>query len=354
PFCLLDYFPDNFITVIDESHVTVPQIRAMYGGDHSRKQTLVEYGFRLPAALDNRPLTLDEFEALTGQTIYVSATPADYELQKSEGVFVDQVIRPTGLLDPPIEVRPSLNQVDDLIKEIRIRAAQGERTLVTTLTKRMAEELTAYLSALNIRCRYIHSDIETLERIEIMEGLRAGEFDVIVGVNLLREGLDLPEVSLVAILDADKEGFLRSARSLTQTAGRAARNLNGMVIMYADTVTESMKQTINETNRRRAKQLKYNSEAGIKPTQIIKKKGSILAGLSKQGINVKAYVEPGKPDIAADPVVKYMNREALEKAIEKARKNMEKAASELDFIQAALFRDEMNELKKLLSQKNKT
>jgi len=351
PFCLLDYFPKNFITVIDESHVTVPQIRAMYGGDHSRKQTLVEYGFRLPAALDNRPLTLEEFESLTGQTIYVSATPADYELQKSEGVFVDQVIRPTGLLDPPIEVRPSLNQVDDLMKEIRKRAAKGERTLVTTLTKRMAEELTAYLSGFNIRCRYIHSDIETLERIEIMEGLRVGEFDVIVGVNLLREGLDLPEVSLVAILDADKEGFLRSARSLTQTAGRAARNLNGMVIMYADTVTESMQQTIDETNRRRAKQLKYNSEAGIKPAQIIKKKGSILAGLSKQGVNVKAYVEPEKPDIAADPVVKYMNREALEKAIEKARKNMEKAASELDFIQAALYRDEMNELKNLISQK---
>lgn len=351
PFCLLDYFPDNFITVIDESHATIPQIRAMYGGDHSRKQTLVEYGFRLPAALDNRPLTLDEFESLTGQTIYVSATPADYELRKSEGVYVDQVIRPTGLLDPPVEVRPSLNQVDDLMKEIRNRTKAGERTLVTTLTKRMAEELTAYLLKYDIKCRYIHSDIDTLERVEIMEGLRNGEFDVLVGVNLLREGLDLPEVSLVAILDADKEGFLRSARSLTQTAGRAARNLHGMVIMYADRVTESMQQTIDETNRRRAKQLNYNTAMGITPAQIIRKKGLILSGLSKQGVKVKAYVEPEKPDIAADPVVRYMNREALEKAIEKARKNMEKAASELDFIEAARYRDEMAELKKLLSQK---
>lgn len=351
PFCLLDYFPDDFITIIDESHATIPQIRAMYGGDHARKQTLVEYGFRLPAALDNRPLTLDEFESLTGQTIYVSATPAEYELRKSEGVFVDQVIRPTGLLDPPVEVRPSLNQIDDLIKEIRSRSKAGERILVTTLTKRMAEELTAYLLKYDIRCRYIHSDIDTLERVEIMEGLRAGEFDVLVGVNLLREGLDLPEVSLVAILDADKEGFLRSARSLTQTAGRAARNINGKVIMYADTITESMQATIDETNRRRAKQMKYNMEMGIEPAQIVKKKGSILAGLSKQGIRVKAYVEPETPDIAADPVIKYMSREALEKAIEKAKKNMEKAASELNFIEAARYRDEMNELKKLLSQK---
>ncbi|HPC99209.1 MAG TPA: excinuclease ABC subunit UvrB [Bacteroidales bacterium] len=353
PFCLLDYFPENFITVIDESHVTIPQIRGMYGGDHSRKQTLVEYGFRLPAALDNRPLTLDEFESLTGQTIYVSATPADYELQKSEGVFVDQVIRPTGLMDPPVEVRPSLNQVDDLIKEIRKRASSGERTLVTTLTKRMAEELTAYLTKFGINCRYIHSDIDTLERVEIMEGLRSGEFDVLIGVNLLREGLDLPEVSLVAILDADKEGFLRSARSLTQTAGRAARNINGAVIMYADNITESMRLTIDETNRRRAKQLKYNSEMGITPTQIVKKKGSILAGLSKQGVKVKAYIEPEKPDIAADPVVQYMTPEALEKAIEKARKNMEKAAAGLDFIQAARYRDEMAALKELLNRKNR-
>jgi len=351
PFCLLDYFPDDFITLIDESHATIPQIRAMYGGDHARKQTLVEYGFRLPAALDNRPLTLEEFESLTGQTIYVSATPAEYELRKSEGIFVDQVIRPTGLLDPPVEVRPTLNQIDDLIKEIRSRSKEGERILVTTLTKRMAEELTAYLIKYDIRCRYIHSDIDTLERIEIMEGLRSGEFDVLVGVNLLREGLDLPEVSLVAILDADKEGFLRSARSLTQTAGRAARNINGKVIMYADTITESMQATIDETNRRRAKQMKYNMEMGIEPAQIVKKKGSILAGLSKQGIRVKAYVEPETPDIAADPVIRYMSREALEKAIEKAKKNMEKAASELNFIEAARYRDEMNELKKLLAQK---
>jgi excinuclease ABC subunit B len=352
PFCLLDYFPDNFITVIDESHVSMPQIRAMFGGDHSRKQTLVEYGFRLPAALDNRPMRLEEFESLTGQIIFVSATPADYELEKSEGVFVDQVIRPTGLLDPPVEIRPSLNQVDNLMAEIRKRTAAGERTLVTTLTKRMAEELTTYLLRFDIRCRYIHSDIDTLDRIEIMEGLRDGAFDVLIGINLLREGLDLPEVSLVAILDADKEGFLRSSRSLTQTAGRAARNLNGMVIMYADTITRSMQQTINETNRRREKQLKYNSEMGITPAQIIKKSGSILKGLSKQGIKLKAYIEPEKPDIAADPVVKYMNKEALEKAVEKTRKAMEKAASELDFIEAARFRDELAELQKLLRTKS--
>jgi excinuclease ABC subunit B len=351
PFCLLDYFPGNFITVIDESHVSMPQIRAMFGGDHSRKQTLVEYGFRLPAALDNRPLRLEEFESLTKQIIFVSATPADYELEKSEGVFVDQVIRPTGLLDPPVVVKPSLNQVDDLMGEIRKRTAAGERTLVTTLTKRMAEELTTYLSKFNIRCRYIHSDIDTLERVEIMEGLRSGEFDVLIGVNLLREGLDLPEVSLVAILDADKEGFLRSARSLTQTAGRAARNLNGMVIMYADTITGSMQQTIDETNRRRAKQFKYNTEMGITPTQIYRKSGSALRGLNRQGIKVKAYIEPDRPDIAADPVVKYMNREALEKAIEKTRKAMEKAASELDFIQAARYRDEMADLQQLLRSK---
>ena len=352
PFCLLDYFPDDFITIIDESHASVPQIRAMYGGDHSRKQTLVEYGFRLPAALDNRPMRLEEFEALTGQTIFVSATPAEYELEKSEGVFVDQVIRPTGLLDPPVEVRPSLNQIDDLMKEIRERTSLGERTLVTTITKRMAEELSAYLIKYDIKCRYIHSDIDTLERIDIMEGLRSGEFDVLVGVNLLREGLDLPEVSLVAILDADKEGFLRSARSLTQTAGRAARNLNGKVIMYADIVTESMQQTINETNRRREKQMRYNEKMGITPAQIIKKTGTILAGLSKKGVAVRAYIEPERTDITADPVVKYMNREALEKAIEKAKKNMEKAASELDFIQAARFRDEMTELQRLLHSRS--
>jgi excinuclease ABC subunit B len=352
PFCLLDYFPDNFITVIDESHASMPQIRAMFGGDHSRKQTLVEYGFRLPAALDNRPMRLEEFESLTGQVIFVSATPADYELEKSEGVFVDQVIRPTGLLDPAIEIRPSLNQVDNLMAEIRKRTAAGERTLVTTLTKRMAEELTAYLLKFDIRCRYIHSDIDTLERIEIMEGLRNGAFDVLIGVNLLREGLDLPEVSLVAILDADKEGFLRSSRSLTQTAGRAARNLNGLVIMYADKITQSMQQTINETNRRREKQFKYNDLMGITPTQIIKKSSSILKGLNKQGIRLKAYIEPEKPDIAADPVIKYMNKEALEKAVEKTRKAMEKAASELDFIEAARFRDELAELQKLLRSKS--
>ena len=352
PFCLLDYFPENFLTVIDESHVSVPQIRAMFGGDHSRKQTLVEYGFRLPAALDNRPMRMEEFEALTGQTIFVSATPADYELIKSEGVIVDQVIRPTGLLDPPIDVRPSLNQIDDLMAEIRSRTKAGERTLVTTITKRMAEELSAYLLRYDIKCRYIHSDIETLERIDIMEGLRTGAFDVLVGVNLLREGLDLPEVSLVAILDADKEGFLRSARSLTQTAGRAARNLNGKVIMYADVITGSMQETINETNRRREKQLKYNEKMGITPRQIIKKTGAILSGLSKKGIAVKAYFEPERPDIAADPVIKYMDRGALEKAIEKTRKNMEKAASELDFIQAARLRDEISDLQTLLRNKS--
>ncbi|HNY53611.1 MAG TPA: excinuclease ABC subunit UvrB [Bacteroidales bacterium] len=352
PFCLLDYFPDDFITIIDESHVSVPQIRAMYGGDHSRKQTLVEYGFRLPAALDNRPMRIEEFEALTGQTIFVSATPADYELEKSEGVFVDQVIRPTGLLDPPIEVRPSMNQIDDLMGEIRTRAKAGERTLVTTITKRMAEELSAYLLRYDIKCRYIHSDIETLERIDIMEGLRSGDFDVLVGVNLLREGLDLPEVSLVAILDADKEGFLRSARSLTQTAGRAARNLNGKVIMYADTVTGSMKETINETNRRREKQLRYNEKMGITPSQIVKKTGTILSGLSRKGVSVKSYIEPEKPDIAADPVVKYMDKAALEKAIEKSRKSMEKAASELDFIEAARLRDEVSALQALLRSKS--
>jgi excinuclease ABC subunit B len=353
PFCLLDYFPNDFLTIIDESHVSIPQIRGMFGGDHSRKQTLVEYGFRLPAALDNRPMRIEEFETLTGQTIFVSATPADYELEKSEGVYVDQVIRPTGLLDPPIEVRPSLNQIDNLIDEIRTRAAAGERTLVTTITKRMAEELSSYLLKFDIRCSYIHSDIDTLERIEIMEGLRTGQFDVLVGVNLLREGLDLPEVSLVAILDADKEGFLRSSRSLTQTAGRAARNINGKVIMYADNITGSMELTINETNRRREKQLKYNTEMGITPTQIVRKTGSALTGLTSKGIALKAYIEPDRPDIAADPVVKYMNREALEKAIEKTRKSMEKAAAELNFIEAARFRDEMSDLQKLLRSKGK-
>lgn len=352
PFCLLDYFPKDFITVIDESHVSVPQIRAMWGGDHSRKQNLVEYGFRLPAALDNRPMRIEEFESLTGQTIFVSATPADYELEKSEGVVVDQVIRPTGLLDPPIEIRPSLNQIDNLMGEIRARTKMGERTLVTTITKRMAEELSAYLIKYNIKCSYIHSDIETLDRIDIMEDLRNGTIDVLVGVNLLREGLDLPEVSLVAILDADKEGFLRSSRSLTQTSGRAARNLNGKVIMYADVVTKSMRQTIDETNRRREKQMKYNEEMGITPTQIIRKSGSALSGLSRKGALAKAYIEPERPDVAADPVVKYMNSDALEKAIEKSRKAMEKAAAELDFVEAARYRDEMSDLQRLLRNKS--
>ena len=351
PFCLLDYFPDDFITIIDESHVTIPQVRAMHGGDHSRKQTLVEYGFRLPAAMDNRPLNIDEFEGLTGQTIFVSATPADYELQKSEGVIVDQVIRPTGLLDPPIDVRPSLNQIDNLISEINKRIELKERILVTTLTKRMAEELSAYLLKLSIKCQYIHSDINTLERIEIMENLRYGRIDVIVGVNLLREGLDLPEVSLVAILDADKEGFLRSERSLTQTAGRAARNINGKVIMYADKITKSMQKTIDETNRRREKQFFYNEEMGITPRQIVKASKSIMGDITGKKAGEKFYAGPQTKDIAADPIVKYMNEEALKKAIEKTRKNMEKAAEELDFAKAAGFRDEMYELEKMLKAK---
>jgi excinuclease ABC subunit B len=351
PFCLLDYFPKDFIMVIDESHVTIPQIRAMYGGDNSRKQTLVEYGFRLPAAIDNRPLKFDEFEGLIGQTIYVSATPADYELQKCQGVVVDQVVRPTGLLDPIIYVKPSLNQVDDLIGEINRCVELDERVLVTTLTKRMAEELVKYLAKINIRCRYIHSDVDTLERVQIMEDLRKGLFDVLVGVNLLREGLDLPEVSLVAILDADKEGFLRSARSLTQTSGRAARNINGKVIMYADKVTESMRITIEETNRRREKQLKYNEQNGITPTQIVKAKTSILGGKLTTGQTVNVYVEPEKVDYAADPVVQYMSKEQLVKAVEKAKKSMEKEAKELNFIEAARYRDEMYALQKMLEMK---
>jgi excinuclease ABC subunit B len=341
PFCLLDYFPEDFLTVIDESHVTLPQIRAMYGGDHSRKQTLVEYGFRMPSAIDNRPLKFEEFEALVGQTIYVSATPADYELEKCEGVIVEQLIRPTGLLDPIIEVRPNLNQIDDLLKEIHIRVGKNERVLVTTLTKRMAEELTKYLARLQIRCRYIHSDIETMERIEIMDGLRNGTFDVLIGVNLLREGLDLPEVALVAILDADKEGFLRSERSLTQTAGRAARNLNGMVIMYAAKITESMRKTIEETTRRRMKQLAYNEANNITPQQIIKAASNVLNDMRKKTGQKQPYIEPQKVDVAADPVVKYMTRSALEKAIDKAKKSMEKSAKSLNFIEAARFRDEM-------------
>jgi excinuclease ABC subunit B len=350
PFCLLDYFPEDFLTVIDESHVTLPQVRAMYGGDHSRKQTLVEYGFRMPSAIDNRPLKFEEFEALVGQIIYVSATPADYELEKSEGVIVEQLIRPTGLLDPVIEVKPNLNQIDDLLKEIDIRVKNRERVLVTTLTKRMAEELTKYLSRLQIRSRYIHSDIETMERIEIMDGLRNGTFDVLVGVNLLREGLDLPEVALVAILDADKEGFLRSERSLTQTAGRAARNLNGTVIMYAAKTTESMRKTIEETNRRRIKQMAYNVANEITPQQIIKAASTVLSDIRKKTGQKQAYVEPQKMDVAADPVVQYMSQPALEKAMEKAKKSMEKAARELNFIEAARFRDEMLGYKAILDK----
>lgn len=353
PFCLLDYFPKDFITIIDESHVTLPQIRAMFGGDSSRKRTLVEYGFRLPAAIDNRPLKFEEFEALVGQQIYVSATPTDYELERSGGVVVEQLIRPTGLLDPVIEVRPSLNQVDDLVGEINARADKHERILVTTLTKRMAEELVKYLVKLDIRCRYIHSDVDTIERVEIMEDLRNGVFDVLVGVNLLREGLDLPEVSLVAIIDADKEGFLRSARSLTQTAGRAARNVNGKVIMYADKVTKSMQLTIDETNRRREKQLKYNEVNGITPQQIVKAHKSILGrDIGRKSSPKPYYVEPQKADIAADPVVQHMSTVALQKAMDKAKKAMEAAAKQLDFIEAARYRDEMIALQELANSKN--
>ncbi len=352
PFCLLDYFPDDFLVVVDESHVTLPQIRAMYGGDYSRKQNLVEYGFRLPAALDNRPLKFEEFEGIIHQAVYMSATPSDYELEKSEGIVVEQVIRPTGLLDPVIDVRPSLNQIDDLIEEIQIRVTAGERVLVTTLTKRMAEELTKYLQRMDIRCEYIHSDVETLERVKIMENLRMGVFDVLVGVNLLREGLDLPEVSLVAILDADKEGFLRSTRSLTQTAGRAARHLNGRVIMYADKITRSMQETMDATNYRREKQLAYNELHGITPEAIVRKAGTALVGRAIDlPMEEGAYAGPGSADIAADPVVSYMKPEALEKALKKTKKAMRDAAKELDFISAAQYRDEMYRLEELLKQK---
>jgi excinuclease ABC subunit B len=347
PFCLLDYFPKDFLMVIDESHVSISQIRAMFGGDAARKQNLVDYGFRLPSAKDNRPLKFEEFEELAPQTIYVSATPADYELAKSEGVVVDQLIRPTGLLDPIIDVRPSLNQIDDLLEEITLRTEKNERTLVTTLTKRMAEELTDYLGKMGVRCNYIHSDVDTLDRVIIMEDLRRGVYDVLIGVNLLREGLDLPEVSLVAILDADKEGFLRSHRSLTQTAGRAARNLNGRVIMYADKITDSMAKTISETNRRREKQLAYNEAHGITPTAILKGERNSFAK-----VEPNAYIEPDfSKSIAADPVVQYMTKTALEKTIVKTKKAMQDAAKKLEFLEAAQLRDELMKLEELLKSK---
>ncbi len=354
PFCLMDYFPDDFLFVVDESHVTIGQIRAMYFGDRSRKTNLVEYGFRLPSAFDNRPLKFDEFETLTPQTIYVSATPAEYELNKSGGVIVEQVIRPTGLLDPVIEVRPSINQIDDLLEEIDKTVNSGARVLVTTLTKRMSEELAKYLTKLNIKCRYIHSDVETLERTEILRELRLGTIDVLIGINLLREGLDLPEVALVAILDADKEGFLRSERSLTQTAGRAARNLNGKVIMYADKITESMRKTIDETNRRRIKQEAYNKENNITPTQIVSNKSTIINQTSVMDtvdhINT-GYIEKDDIIVAQDPVIQYMNKEQLEKLIKTAKRNMEKSAKALDFIEAAKYRDELFTLEKALEEK---
>ncbi|WP_268123076.1 excinuclease ABC subunit UvrB [Roseivirga pacifica] len=354
PFCLLDYFPEDYLMVIDESHVTVPQVRAMWGGDRSRKENLVEFGFRLPSALDNRPLKFDEFEGLTNQVVYVSATPADYELTKTQGEVVEQIIRPTGLLDPKIDVRPSQNQIDDLLEEIDDRVKKEERVLVTTLTKRMAEELTKFLERAGVKVRYIHSEVSTLDRVEILRELRLGIFDVLVGVNLLREGLDLPEVSLVAILDADKEGFLRNQRSLIQTIGRAARNENGHVIMYADTITESMSKAIDETNRRRSIQMAYNEKHGIVPRTILKSKEAIMGQTSvadsKKGAKTY-YVEPEEQSVAADPVVAYMDKNGLEKMIQKTQKSMEKAAKELDFIEAAKLRDELNELKTLLSSK---
>ena len=350
PFCLLDYFPEDYLMFIDESHVTLPQLRGMWGGDRARKMNLVNYGFRLPSAMDNRPLSFDEFEEKVNQVIFVSATPSDYELEQTEGVFVEQIIRPTGLLDPPIDVRPSLNQIDDLLDEVNNRSKVGERILVTTLTKRMSEELAKYFAKLNIKCKYIHSEVDTMERVEILRDLRMGEFDVLIGVNLLREGLDLPEVSLVAILDADKEGFLRNTRSLTQTAGRAARNSNGLVIFYADKMTDAMRKTIEETNRRRAIQMEYNEKHHIVPTTVIRSKEEILGQKSildiRGGREPQSYVEQETVSIAADPLIAYMNRTQLEKLIQTTEKKMKDAAKDLDFLSAAHYRDELTALKK--------
>lgn len=353
PFCLLDYFPDDYLMIIDESHVTVPQVRGMWGGDRSRKVNLVDYGFRLPSALDNRPLTFNEFEAMLNQVVFVSATPSEYELRKSEGVVVEQLIRPTGLLDPIIHVRPSLNQIDDLMEEIQLRIEREERVLVTTLTKRMAEELSKYLLNAGVKTRYIHSEVDTLDRVQILQDLRAGVFDVLVGVNLLREGLDLPEVSLVAILDADKEGYLRNERSLVQTIGRAARNVNGEVVMYADKVTDSMQKAIDETNRRRSIQQAYNEEHGIEPKTIINNKASVLrkAGVTDARSNRKYYVESENTTVAADPVVAYMDEAQLKKMAEQTREQMEKAARDLDFMEAARLRDELSEIEKMMKKK---
>jgi excinuclease ABC subunit B len=353
PFCLLDYFPNDYLMLLDESHQTVPQIRGMWGGDRARKQMLVNYGFRLPSAMDNRPLSFEEFQSLINQVVYVTATPGDFELQQTEGELVEQLVRPTGLLDPPIVVRPSLNQIDDLMEEIQMRIERGERTLVTTLTKRMSEELADYFDRMSIKCRYIHSEVETLERVEILRDLRLGVYDVLIGVNLLREGLDLPEVSLVAILDADKEGFLRNVRSLTQTAGRAARNVNGTVIFYADKMTDSMKMTIAETERRRTKQMAYNELHGITPRTVLKSREEILAQKSILSIRGDAYEteETVEMSLAADPIVAYANRSQLEKMVENAEKNMKKAAKDLDFISAAQYRDEMQALKKQMKER---
>jgi excinuclease ABC subunit B len=355
PFCLLDYFPDDYLMIIDESHVTIPQIRGMWGGDRARKLNLVQFGFRLPSAIDNRPLNFDEFRGLINQVVYVSATPTDYELTETQGDIVEQVVRPTGLLDPPIDVRPSINQIDDLLEEIQKRTANNERILITTLTKRMSEELSKYLQGMSIKCKYIHSEIDTMERVEILRDLRLGDFDVLVGVNLLREGLDLPEVSLVAVLDADKEGFLRNDRSLTQTAGRAARNVNGLVVFYADKITDSMQKTIDETNRRRAKQIAYNTLHDITPKTLSKSKEEIMhksSILDMRGKKPNYYIESENQDnVAADPLIQYMSRTQLEKLIEETERKMKASAKDLDFISAAKYRDEMQALKKKLPEK---